>query len=243
MKPTDLRGVAGISGPYSVRKLVTDTSRFVRFATYWMTVRHAFGTEPADWDASDPGLIAVRRRHEEERQKAKGSSSDNATPSLLPPNAAAAADAAAVGDTAAAGAVNESIALGDQQQPAVAPAQSPAAAAVAGAGSRASPPEFVLLVGDEEVEQAQFEDQMRCLGASLKESGHAVHTAIIQGKSHATMVRHLGAVSAAAAPPPSLSASLSLSPSRSCRLTLLLRTYPSPWPFPACHASEPRWLD
>ena len=35
MSPSDLRGVVGISGPYSVRKLVTITSRFVRFATYW----------------------------------------------------------------------------------------------------------------------------------------------------------------------------------------------------------------
>lgn len=35
MSPRDLRGVVGISGPYSVRQLVTNTSRFVRFATYW----------------------------------------------------------------------------------------------------------------------------------------------------------------------------------------------------------------
>ena len=35
MLPREIQGVVGLSGPYSVRKLVTQTSRFVRFATYW----------------------------------------------------------------------------------------------------------------------------------------------------------------------------------------------------------------
>ena len=55
-------------------------------------------------------------------------------------------------------------------------------------------PEFVLLVGDKEVEQAHFEDQMRCLGNSLRAGGHTVYTAVLPGKSHSTTIRHLGAV-------------------------------------------------
>ena len=56
-------------------------------------------------------------------------------------------------------------------------------------------PEFVLLVGDKEVEQAHFEEQMRYLAGSLRAAGHTVHTAIVAGKSHATTIKHLGAVS------------------------------------------------
>ena len=89
-----------------------------------MTVRHAFGTEVVQWDASDPSKIIESRCQ-------KG-------------------------------------------------------------GSKQAMPEFVLLVGDKEVEQAHFEDQMRCLADSLRAVGCTVHTGIVSGKSHATMIRHLG---------------------------------------------------
>jgi hypothetical protein len=114
-----------------------------------MTVRHAFGTEAAEWDASDPGKIVERQC-----QTLAGSNTASPAPAL--------ADATET--------INKS--TGDRRLP-----------------------EFVLLIGDKEVEQAHFEEQMRCLAGSLRAAGYTAHTAIVAGKSHATTIKHLGAVS------------------------------------------------
>ena len=111
-----------------------------------MTVRHAFGTEASQWDASDPGKIADRRHQ-------------------LPMGVDAACDA-----NMKAVAMDESLGQGSRGLP--------------GNKDKSEQrlPEFVLLVGDKEVEQAHFEEQMRCLRDSLRASGHAVHTAVVPGK-------------------------------------------------------------
>lgn len=124
-----------------------------------MTVRHAFGTEVAQWDASDPGKIVECR----------------CTCSNT------------VVDPVAAQSVDESVGVGSRQM------------STDTDETNRRLPEFVLLVGDKEVEQAHFEDQMRCFGDSLRAGGHTVYTAIVAGKSHSTTIRHLGAVSDASA--------------------------------------------
>ena len=140
MATTDLEGVVGISGPYSVRMLVEETSAFVSFAVRFQAIYHAFGRDRALWELSDPGRAAA----EAARRRAAG------------------------GGEGGAG----------------------AGAGAAGAVAR---PAFVLLIGEKEVQQSMFEAQMRSLAEALKASGHDVRTAMVPGKSHTTMVSHLGA--------------------------------------------------
>ena len=139
MATTDLEGVVGISGPYSVRMLVEETSAFVSFAVRFQAIYHAFGRDRALWELSDPGRAAA----EAARRRGAGGGE---------------------GEKAGEGVV----------------------AAVAR-------PAFVLLIGEKEVQQSMFEAQMRSLAEALKASGHDVRTAMVPGKSHTTMVSHLGA--------------------------------------------------
>lgn len=139
-------------------------------------MRHAFGTEVAQWDASDPGkIVEVRCKN------------------ITCSNTAAADDD---DDPTAAQSVDESIGVGCREL-----------SSDTDGFKKRRLPEFVLLVGDKEVEQAHFEDQMRALGDSLRTGGHTVYTAIVAGKSHSTTIRHLGAVSDASTALPSLCAS------------------------------------
>ena len=126
-----------------------------------MTVRHAFGTEVAQWDASDPGKIVERRCQTLACSNTGGGGGDGPMAVLS---------------------VDKSVGVGSREL----------SRDEDGAIRRL--PVFVLLVGDKEVEQAHFEDQMRCLGNSLRAGGHTVHSAVVPGKSHSTTIRHLGAV-------------------------------------------------
>ena len=138
MATTDLEGVVGISGPYSVRMLVEETSAFVSFAVRFQAIYHAFGRDRSLWELSDPGRAAA----EAARRRAAGGGEGGAGERIV------------------------------------------------GAVAR---PAFVLLIGEKEVQQSMFEAQMRSLAEALKASGHDVRTAMVPGKSHTTMVSHLGA--------------------------------------------------